>query len=264
MQRFGQEQQRNDGSDLIYWIWLSKVSGIGNYTRHVLMEHFSNPQAVYHASENELLQVEGIGKRKAEQILLSRDLMPAETILLQCNKKGIRIMTMNHPFYPVPVKLIKDMPTHLYYKGNLVKDSMGTAIVGSRRCSNYGKNLAIEYAQLLAAKNIPVISGMAKGIDSYAHTACLKAGGYTVAVLGNGLDICYPSEHKLLMKRIEENGLLLSEYPPGERPSPTTFPARNRIIAAWSKEIIVAEARKGSGALITAEFGKIYGRRVSV
>ena len=103
---------------------------------------------------------------------------------------------------------------------------------------------------------------MAKGIDSYAHTACLKAGGYTVAVLGCGLDICYPSEHRLLKQRIEEQGLLLSEYPPGTLPHSCHFPKRNRIIAAWSREIYIPEAGKKSGAWITAAYGEKYGRRV--
>ncbi|MDY3714362.1 MAG: DNA-processing protein DprA, partial [Blautia sp.] len=107
-------------------------------------------------------------------------------------------------------------------------------------------------------------SGMAKGIDSYAHTACLKSGGYTVAVLGNGLDICYPCEHRKLMEQIAEKGLLISEYPPGIRPAKYRFPCRNRLISAWSDKMIVVAPGKGSGALITAEYEKKYGRKVEV
>ena len=116
----------------------------------------------------------------------------------------------------------------------------------------------------LAEQGIPVISGMAKGIDSYAHTACLRAGGYTVAILGNGLDICYPAEHKILMQRIAEQGLLLSEYEPGIKPNAKHFPARNRIIAAWSNRVIIVEAGKGSGALITGDIARKYGREVKI
>lgn len=120
--------------------------------------------------------------------------------------------------------------------------------------------LASEYAKT----RIAVVSGMAKGIDSYAHTACLNAGGYTIAILGNGLDICYPSEHHKLMKCIEEKGLLLSEYPPGTPPSRYTFPRRNRLISSWSDKLIIIQAGKGSGALITAEYSRKYGRKVEM
>lgn len=121
-------------------------------------------------------------------------------------------------------------------------------------------SLASEYAQ----KQIAVVSGMAKGIDSYAHTACLNAGGYTIAILGNGLDICYPSEHHKLMRCIEEKGLLISEYPPGTPPDKYRFPRRNRLISSWSDKLFVIEAGRGSGALITAEYGRKYGHEVEI
>lgn len=113
-------------------------------------------------------------------------------------------------------------------------------------------------------KQNAIISGMAKGIDSYVQTACLKLGGYTVAVLGNGLDICYPEEHRLLMKRIEEKGLLISEYPPGTLPAKYNFPRRNRLISAWSDELVVISPGKGSGSLITAKYSENYGRKVKI
>lgn len=109
-----------------------------------------------------------------------------------------------------------------------------------------------------------LVSGMAKGIDSYAHTVCLNTGGYTVAILGNGLDICYPSEHNKLMKCIEEKGLLISEYPPGTHPDRYRFPRRNRLISSWSDKLFVIQAEKGSGALITAEYSRKYGREVEM
>ena len=118
--------------------------------------------------------------------------------------------------------------------------------------------MAVAYTE----KQTAVISGMAKGVDSYAHTACLKAKGYTVAVLANGLDICYPSEHEKLKECIENKGLVISEYPPGIRPTKYTFPKRNRLISAWSDELIVVAAGKKSGALITADYSKKYGRKI--
>lgn len=103
---------------------------------------------------------------------------------------------------------------------------------------------------------------MAKGVDSYAHTVCINADGYTIAILGNGLDLCYPSEHVKLMQAIEEKGLLLSEYPPGTRPTRYSFPMRNRLISAWSDELVVVQAGKGSGALITADYTRKYNKKV--
>ncbi|MDY5845183.1 MAG: DNA-processing protein DprA, partial [Bariatricus sp.] len=152
----------------------------------------------------------------------------------------------------------------LYYKGHFRNIKDPVAIVGARRCMQQDKFQAVELAEQYARNGETVISGMAKGIDSYAHTACLKANGYTIAIVGNGLDICYPSEHKKLMDCIIEKGMLLSEYPPGIRPSKYTFPRRNRLISAWADHIIVIAPGRGSGALITAEYGRKYGRKVEI
>lgn len=127
-----------------------------------------------------------------------------------------------------------------------------------------GRSNITDFASEYAQKQVTVVSGMAKGIDSYAHTACLNAGGYTVAILGNGLDICYPSEHNKLMKCIEEKGLLISEYQPGIQPDKYRFPRRNRLIGSWSDKLFVIEAGRGSGALITAEYSRKYGREVEM
>lgn len=248
---------------MIYWIWLSNIKGIGIQRQRALLEHFKSPQQIYFASKDELMQVKDFGSARAEQILNNRSLETATHILEQCRRKQIQVMTFQDAVYPEYAKEICEMPVMLYYKGKPREDSIGVAVVGARRCTKEGKERAIELAYCLTRESIPVVSGMAKGIDSYAHTACLKAGGYTVAVLGCGLDICYPGEHKLLMQRIEERGLLLSEYPPGTPPCRCHFPKRNRIIAAWSREIYIPEAGKKSGARITGAYGEKYGRRVN-
>ena len=160
------------------------------------------------------------------------------------------------------MKDIKKSPIILYYRGKLIEDSMGVAIVGSRRCTEYGKRLTVDAGKFLAINNIPVISGMAKGIDGYAHTACLKAGGYTIAILGCGLDICYPKEHIELMQRIIEKGAVISEYPPGTKPDANHFPMRNRLISAWCKKLLVVEAGEKSGSLLTAAYAKEQSREV--
>lgn len=247
---------------MIYWLWLTNLPGIGVLLQRQLLDRFGNPKRVYFATKDELILVKDIGVSRAETIINSKSLELAESILKLCKKYEIQIMTLDDECYPNFAKEIYDMPILLYFKGNARRDSIGSAVVGSRRCSKEGKERAIKIAYDLVDKKIPVISGMAKGIDSYAHTACLKAGGYTVAVLACGLNICYPSEHKLLKQRIEENGLLLSEYPPNISAKSFRFPKRNRIIAAWSREIYIPEAGRGSGALITADYGKKYGRSV--
>ncbi len=199
MQRFGQKQQQNDGDELIYWIWLSKIPGMGTVSRRLLLDKFTSPKKIFEVGKEELQTVSGIGESKAEQIIKCRSLETAEKILMNCEKNRIRIMTLEDDYYPEYAKKILQMPTHLYYKGIPQRNSIGIAVVGARRCTREGKQIAIEEATHCVAQQIPVVSGMAKGIDSYAHTACLKAGGYTVAVLGNGLDICYPSEHNILI-----------------------------------------------------------------
>lgn len=203
---------------MIYWIWLSQLEGIGASTQNLLLQYFQTPERIYQANLNEILECNGIGNERAHQMLSSRSLEKAKRILEQCGKHKIALLTCEDHRYPEPARAITDMPILLYYKGQLISDSTGVGIVGSRRCTDYGKGVAVDCATYLAKHQIPVISGMAKEIDSYAHTACLRTGGYTVAVLGNGLDICYPIEHRSLMEQIMEHGLLISEYEPGKRP----------------------------------------------
>lgn len=250
---------------MIYWIWLSKIPQIGCHISRLLLNEFHDPQNIYNAADEQLLQVKGIGPKRAKQIYDTKDLSQAEKIIENCRRHQIKIMTINDDIYPQKAKILDDMPIILYYKGTPVISQINkksTAIVGARRCSRQARQAAITLAATLSDKGITIVSGMAKGIDSYAHTSCLKNEGYTIAVLGNGLDICYPAEHKKLMEQIERKGLLISEYEPGIRPQKIHFPRRNRMIAAFSDEIIVVEAKKGSGALITAQYGEKYHRKV--
>ncbi|MGH4049897.1 MAG: DNA-processing protein DprA [Clostridium sp.] len=182
--------------------------------------------------------------------------------MTKCEKLNIKVLTYGDSLYPTQVKDIKKSPVILYYRGNLIEESMGVAIVGSRRCTEYGKRLTVDAGKFLAQNNIPVISGMAKGIDGYAHTACLKVGGYTIAILGCGLDICYPKEHIELMQEIIERGAVVSEYPPGTSPDANHFPMRNRLISAWCKKLLVVEAGEKSGSLLTAAYAKEQNREV--
>lgn len=171
-------------------------------------------------------------------------------------KKNISILTIHNSLYPSRAKSISDAPVILYYKGTLknLKETVG--IIGARRCSQEAKQKVIAYTEEFTSKGSAIISGMAKGIDSYAHTVCIKNGGYTVAILGNGLDICYPSEHSVLMERIVENGLVISEYSPGTKPTKFRFPRRNCLIAAWSEQLVVRKC----GTYYSRMWKKIWAR----
>ena len=165
--------------------------------------------------------------------------------------------------YTASMKQIMPPLKEFYCIGDtdLLKSRM-VAIVGARKCSEYGKNIAFQLAKSLSRSEITVISGMARGIDSFGHWGALQNGGKTVAVLGCGADICYPAENKKLYQQIGEEGLILTEYPPGTEPKPYFFPQRNRIIAGLAEAIVVVEAGNGSGSLITAELGEELGKKV--
>jgi DNA processing protein len=249
-------------SDLLYWIWLSKINGVGPVIAKVLLDAFKTPENIYKATKDDLININRIGNAMSDVIFNSKSLANSEEILNNCKKTSIKVLTYGDSLYPIEVKSIKKAPVILYYRGNIIEDSIGVAIVGSRRCTEYGKKTTVEAAEFLAGNNIPVISGMAKGIDGYSQTACLKAGGYTIAILGCGVDICYPKEHIDLMMKIIEKGAVISEYPPGTKPNPNYFPMRNRLISAWCKKLLVVEAGEKSGSLLTAGFAKEQNRQV--
>ena len=253
-----------DYDKYLYYVWLTGIRGIGSIISKMLLNEFITPENIYNAKLEELLQIKGIGKEISKNILQSKEISKAKDILKLCKSKNINITVIDDDAFPESMKNFKDSPILFYYRGDLHKDLTGIAIVGARRCTEYAKKVTVEVADFLAKKDIAVISGMAKGIDSYAHTACLKAGGFTVAVLGCSVDICYPKEHNELMKKIIEKGLVISEYPPITPPRPEYFPKRNRIISALSNKLLIAEAGEKSGALITAEYTQRYNKEVYV
>ena len=178
-------------------------------------------------------------------------------------KKEIHLITFDDPEYPLLLKEIKDPPKTLYYIGR--KELLQTrcaAVIGSRTTTAYGRNTARAIARCLAENGITVVSGMASGIDSCAHEGALEVGGKTIAVLGTGPDLCYPSSNWELKAAIEARGLVLSEFPPGTQAMPYHFPMRNRIISGLSELTVVVQARVRSGALITAELAAEQGREV--
>ena len=235
-----------------YLIWLSQVKGIGPILQKKLLEVFESPEAVYHAHRAELMAVQGIGPAAADSILNSLSLEKADRILEKAEKLKIKILSCFDPIYPEPVKKLPRSPIILYYIGSIKKNSMGVCIVGARRCTGYGKTVTREAAEFLAEEGIPVISGLAKGIDGYAHTACIKRGGYTLAFVAGGADVCYPKEHRELREAVIQNGAVISQYPPNTQARANQFPVRNYLMSAWSHKVLVVEAGEKSGSLITA------------
>ena len=250
-----------------YWIWLSELSGTGPKLQKDLLAHFGNPEDIYNAGIEELVKVPGIGNMKAGKIIESRSLERPEKIERDCENLGIKMMSIEHSEYPKRLIGNIEMPVLLYYRGNpevLNRIEHTAGIVGPRKCSRYGRGKAIEIAEDLTGKGYAIISGMALGADSYAHTACLRKDGFTVAVLGNGIDICFPSAHKDLKRAIEKRGLIISQYAPGVPAEEFTFPMRNKLIAGLSDEVYVVTPGRRSGSLITLEFAEKYGKKTTL
>ena len=248
---------------LKYWVWLNECRGLTNRSRALLLDHFGSPEDVYYADEAEYALVEGLSKKQFE-LLADKSTDGADKILGDCQRLGLRILTMQDADYPARLRGIFEPPCLLYVKGTLpaFDEEVAVAMVGTRACTPYGTQSAEKIAYGLAKQGALVVSGAARGIDSAAHRGALRAGGVTVAVLGNGLDVVYPEENAGLYRDIAATGALLSEYPPGTEPASGHFPVRNRIISGLSLAALVVEAPEKSGALITAATALEQGRDV--
>ena len=249
---------------LKYWVWLNECRGLTNRSRVLLLDHFGSPEDVYYADEAEYALVEGLSKKQLE-LLADKSADGADKILGDCQRLGLRILTMQDADYPARLRGIFEPPCLLYVKGTLpaFDEEVAVAMVGTRACTPYGTQSAEKIAYGLAKQGALVVSGAARGIDSAAHRGALRAGGVTVAVLGNGLDVVYPEENAGLYRDIAATGALLSEYPPGTAAEGWHFPIRNRIISGLCLATVVVEAPlERSGALITANLALEQGRDV--
>ena len=249
--------------DALYWIWLSDALGAGSSAFRRLISLFDTPFDIFRAEETEIEQVSGLTER-AKRALCDKSLERATEILDQCQREGIGVLTYDEEAYPRALREIQKPPMLLYYRGNLpdFNRNLCVGIVGTRSMSAYGMRQAYKMSYELASAGALVVSGMAKGIDGVAAAAALKAGGITVAVLGCGVDVVYPSHHRNLSREIAQSGVILSEYAPGSRPNNYHFPMRNRIISGLSQATVVVEAGIGSGSLITAKDAILQGRDV--
>ena len=247
---------------LKYWIWLTTVPGLTNRSRLQLLAHFSSPEDVYYADTEEAMTA-GLSREQANR-LADRSLERSETILADCAKKELFVLTMDDAAYPARLRNIFDPPVLLYGKGAmpLFDEEAAVAVVGTRGATPYGIHSAEELSYEMAKDGALIVSGMARGIDAAAHRGALRAGGFTAAVLGCGVDIAYPEPNRRLYEDIAATGVILSEYAPGTTPEGWRFPARNRIISGLIVATLVVEAPERSGALITARTALDQGRDV--
>ncbi len=246
------------------YIALNMIDEIGPVRVRALLDRFGKPEAILSASRAELMQVEGIGEQVARNITGWKVTVDLDGELTRIEKAGIRVVTRDDAEYPVNLREIYDPPLVLYVKGALpAGEKHALAIVGSRRTSLYGQEMSRKLAYQLANVGAVVVSGLARGIDTFAHRGALQAKGRTVAVIGCGIDIVYPSENEALADEIvAKGGAVVAEFPFGVQPDKQHFPMRNRIISGWSLGVIVVEANVKSGSLITAKFASEQGRQV--
>ncbi|WP_445250358.1 DNA-processing protein DprA [Microcoleus sp. OTE_8_concoct_300] len=252
-----------------YWLAWSQINGIGPILLQRLHQHFNSLAEAWTAKPVDLMRVEGLGKQIIETILQERSQLNPEEFIEKHLIKNPCFWTPADPDYPRLLLEISNPPPVLYYRGLVdVKENQGitptVAIVGTRSPSEYGRRWTRKISTALAKSGFTVVSGLAAGIDTEAHTSCLEAGGRTLAVFGTGVDIVYPKPNERLCDRVLQQGLAISEYPAGTQPNKTNFPRRNRIIAGLSRATIVIEAPQKSGALITAYQANDFCRDVYV
>jgi DNA processing protein len=250
-------------SELRDWFALRLAHGIGNVACKNLLDTFGSPGRVFSAPACELAEIEGLSAKSIETLQGCRANPEIERELEKLSGTDIAVITYTDEEYPQTLKNIYDPPPLLYIRGKLEPgDCDAIAVVGSRRASDYGLRAAADISRELAASGLTIVSGMAAGIDAAAHRAALAVKGRTIAVLGCGADVCYPAENRRLYDAIAQTGAIISEYAPGTGPDSYHFPARNRIISALARGILVVEAGPKSGSLITARLALEQGKDV--
>ncbi len=248
--------------DIKYWVGFSLIPGIGPVRFTQLENYFTNLEDAWKATPAELKR-SGLDTGSIHAITSWQPRISLEAEMEKLDRYGVKVLTCHDPDYPSRLKEIYGYPPLLYVRGSLLpEDEWCLAVVGTRRATVYGRQVTEEIVADLARSKITIVSGLAKGIDSVAHHSALEAGGRTIAVFGCGLDIVYPGENAELARRIMQQGALVSEYPLGTRPRADNFPRRNRIMSGLSLGVLVVEAGKTSGAMITAHLALEQNREV--
>lgn len=248
--------------DKKYWIGFNLVKGVGSVRFQQIRSFFGDLSVAWQAPR-EAFQQAGLPNRVLRNFYALRDELDLDQMYESIIERDILVLTLLDDQYPRLLKEIDQAPPVIYVKGSLTPaDEFAVAMVGTRRVTAYGQQVARDTSTYLAGHGLTIVSGMARGVDALAHQHALQAGGRTIAVLGCGVDVVYPPEHRHLAEAIVENGALISDYPPGTQPEGINFPPRNRIISGLSLATIVVEAGERSGALITADFAVEQGRDV--
>ena len=247
----------------VYEYWLA-ATGISDRKKTLLRAYMKSAREVYYIEEMHLHRFRFLNEKDCNTMIQAKKTWDLQGEYEKMQEKGIRLITCFEPEYPKKLVDIPDKPYALYVKGRLPdEESLSVAVVGARRCSHYGEKYAYEFGEVLSEYGIQIVSGLAFGIDGISQRGALTGKGKTFAVLGNGVDICYPRDHAGLYQDIlEQGGGILSELPPGVKPLPYHFPRRNRIISGLSDLVLVIEAKEKSGSLITADMALEQGKDV--
>jgi DNA processing protein len=251
--------------DLLFALALYQINNIGSKTILLLLEHYENIEAIFKAKKQELLKIKGIGEKTIADIVTYKNeaLKKAEKEIKFIEKNEIDILFYTDNHYPNRLKECHDAPFLLFCKGNYnFNVPKILSIVGTRHATDYGKKITQNLVEEFTALDICIISGLALGIDSYAHQSAVKHGLQNIAVLGHGLDMIYPSTNKQLAEKIEQNGALVTDFFSETLPNKQNFPRRNRIVAGMSDAVVVIESAEKGGALITAEIANSYNKEV--
>ncbi len=247
---------------IIPWLTLKSVPGVGNLICKRLLDRFGKPEKIFTAADEDLLAVEGVTPRLAASLRSHRLTDELREEAARVDALGYCILPYTDADYPPLLRQIPDPPPYLYAYGTLSPSIKNLALVGSRNATRYGIMATTRLASDLAGLDITVVSGMARGVDTAAHIGAMSGGGRTVAILGSGLERVYPAENMKLFHRIAENGAVMSEFPLASAPEPHHFPIRNRIISGMSLGVVIVEATKRSGSLITARLALEQNREV--
>ncbi len=249
-------------ADIKYWVGFSLISGIGRVRFGQLESYFHSLENAWKATPADLKQA-GLDKSSVHSVTTWRPKISLEAEMEKMERYGVKALTVHSPDYPVRLKEIYDYPPVLYVRGELLpEDEWCLAVVGTRRATVYGRQVAEEIVADLARNKITIVSGLAKGIDTVAHRTALETGGRSLAVFASGLDTVYPAENAELARRLIKQGALISEYPLGVKPRADNFPRRNRILSGLCLGTLVIEAGETSGAMITAHMALEQDREV--
>ncbi|MCI0411365.1 DNA-processing protein DprA [bacterium] len=246
---------------MISWVALNMVEGLKSIHRAALIKTFKSAESVFRQTELDLMAAAQIKPDVASRIA-HFDFRNAEREISSARRSGVTLLAFDEKKYPELLKNIPDPPLVLYVRGEFMENEVPVALVGSRKATPYGLNVTQALARDLAKIGVTIVSGLARGVDARAHYSALESGGRTIAVLGSGIDVIYPSEHKMLVEKICRSGAVVSEFPMETPPNRDNFPVRNRIISGLSHLVVVVEASDKSGSLITARMAAEQGREV--